>query len=139
MSTREIKRAIKRILKDNEKAGNSTLVNLSAESWKEDDQQWFLDNSSRSFRIRRLFALELPEESNNEFTHVLVRQLIPGVREKLFLYNPTKGSAGFDALPDTDTIGMLLWEKVNNGSTAVSLNDIVRAAKLIGASGGSVQ
>jgi hypothetical protein len=131
---REIERAIKRSLGEYSKAGGGLVffdLGPGAEAWKTDDRKWFLANPLRSFRIRRLFEGELPEAANDGQTHVLVRQLTPGLRDKDFLRDLTKG-AGFDALLNTEEIGMALWEKLNERPTIFSLNTIVRAASLMG-------
>jgi len=131
LSNREIKRAIKRSLEESVKTGfGHMLIDLSAEPWKKDDQEWFLANPLRSFRIRRLYEKEFPQEFNEGQTHVIVRQVMPGLRDKVFLNNPTIGT-DFDNLPDIDEIGMILWEKINNGATTVSLDTVAYAASMM--------
>ena len=95
-------------------------------------------NPLRSFRIRRLYEKELPYEFNNGQTHVLVRQLTPGFRDKVFLCNPVIGS-GFDALPDIDEVGLILWGRIDNGATIASLNDVVHESSMMKMHEGIVQ
>jgi hypothetical protein len=140
MSTREIRRALKRSLKEYAKVGGKAMIaDFSNEPGKKDDREWFSANPSRSYRIRQPFINELTAEFNNKFTHVIVKQLTPGLRDKVFLNIHTQSGAGFDALPDSDTISMLLWEKVNDGSTVICLDTIAQAAQLIDATGEFVQ
>lgn len=124
-STRQINRAIKQIIRDSLKEGFETILfNFNAEPWKEDDKKWFAANPQRSFRIRRLYNNELPKEFNHGETHALVRQVIPGVRDKLYLMD-LKGGASHDALPDVDSVGMILWKKIHDGVGVISLNEVV--------------
>ncbi|SFI70811.1 hypothetical protein [Nitrosomonas sp. Nm34] len=108
----------------------SGLINFTPSPWVKDDKNWFSANASLSYRIRRVYDHEAPEEFNEGLTHVLVRQTMPGYRERIFLTDPPKGS-GFDSLPDIDEIGFILWEKLHDGSTRVCLNEIVRSARLM--------
>lgn len=131
LSSREIKRAIKQLLKESTKASfGNELVDFNAQSWKKDDREWFIANPLRSFIIRRLYEKELPQEFNEGQTHVIVGQLTTGLRDKVFLHNPIIGT-GLDALPDIDEIGMVLWKKINNGATAVSLDTIANEARMM--------
>jgi hypothetical protein len=76
--------------------------------WKEDDRKWFLANPERVFRLRRLHTGELPKEFSHGETHALIRKLRPGVRDKGFLIDDTKGET-LDTLPNSDAMGVVLW------------------------------
>lgn len=57
-------------------------------AWKRADAAWFRSHRRRSFRMRRLFGGEFPAallgDHERAPTHVLVCQVEPGVREKVF-------------------------------------------------------
>lgn len=138
-STRQINHAIKQLFNESKAGGFETLYfDFNTETWKEDDKKWFGANPHRSFRIRRLHKNEITKEFNSGETHVIVRQITPGVRDKVFLKD-MKGGASHDALPDLDSVGMVLWKKIHGGADFISLNDVVSEARMMEAYKGSVQ
>ncbi|MCW5600166.1 hypothetical protein [Nitrosomonas sp.] len=130
-STRQINRAIKQIIRDSLKEEfDAILFNFNAEPWREEDKKWFAAKPRRSFRIRRIYVNELPKEFDSGETHVIVRQITPSIRDKVFLKD-MKGGASYDALPDVDSVGMILWKKFHDGADAISLNDVVSEARMV--------
>lgn len=106
-------------------------IDLSGSSpWKDADKEWFAANPTRSFRIRRLFAGEFPSDFSEGQTHVLVRQLRPGLRDKLALLDARNG-ADFDRFPDDDAACMMLWERLERRDGTFSLAEVITRTKVL--------
>lgn len=82
--------------------------------WKVDDQRFFRANSKRSFRLRRIYPEEYGDLSDDSWTHVLVRQLRPGLRDKRGLGCKHVGFS-LDSLPEDETFYVVLWEEIASG------------------------
>lgn len=114
------------------------LINLAPNHdslWKEDDRRWFAANPKRSFRIRRLFVGELPSEYSDGQTHVLIRQLAPGLRDKRFLLDARNG-IDFDNFPDRDFVALALWERLDRGGASLPLSEVIDQAKAMESAAG---
>lgn len=103
------RRATKQMLRDLA-PGCAVAVTLIDSPWKDDDREWFAARPARSFRLRRLYPGEFPAESLGNATHVIVRQLAPGYRDK-HLAGDACGGADLDALPDSETLAMILRDE----------------------------
>jgi len=107
-------------------------LNLNSKApWKEGDRKWFSENPFRSFRLRRLFPNEFPNDFYEGQTHVLVRQLRPGFRDKQFCLDVANG-ASFDALPNTEEVCMALWIRLIKRTGNFALAEVVAEASLMG-------
>ncbi len=82
--------------------------------WKVDDQRFFIANPKRSFRLRRIYPGEYGDLLDESMTHVLVRQLRPGLRDKRCLGCDRIGYSLND-LPDKEAFLVLLWEELSSG------------------------
>lgn len=138
-------------------------LSLGDSPWKTTDKEWFKAHPSRSFYIRRLLPNELKSlisggrvegsrqtrraanrarakhgrmtpETEANFTHVLVQQAAPGMRVRHVVAVTPAASLGFDALPDTDEIGMALLHMILSGRISVcDLRELVMEAQKIAA------
>ncbi len=138
----DLKRAAKRAIRDLPQ-GHGAAIALADAPWKDDDRRWFAAHPARGLRLRRLYAGEFPAESLGNATHVVVRQLVPGFRDKR-LAGDTRGGLDLDALPDSDNLAALLWDEF--GKAAVTgqpfeLQGVMDRACLMGhaSSAGRVQ
>lgn len=89
--------------------GGNLLVSCCT-PWTEDDRKWFEAHPTRSFRLRRLFRDEYPLILSGCATHVVVRQLAPGMRDKVPCADGDVGRS-LDALPKSDALCMVLWRE----------------------------
>lgn len=114
------------------------LLCLEDAPWKADDRAWFATHPTRSFRLRRLHPGEFPTATLGNATHVIVRQLRPGFRDK-HLAGDACGGADLDALPDSDAIAMVLRDEfaraAASGDPFPLKRALDRAALMVNAAG----
>lgn len=89
--------------------------------WKVDDQRFFIANPKRSFRLRRIYPGEYGDLLDESMTHVLVRQLRPGLRDKR-CFGCDRIGYSLDDLPDKEAFLVLLWEELSSGRIETPLS-----------------
>jgi hypothetical protein len=90
-------------------------------SYKEADRHWFEAHRRRSFHIRRAIAGEpLPA---GDVSHIVVKQIKPGLREKLFLYVPD-GPTGPTEIPDVEHVAIAICQLLECNLEEVPLTKI---------------
>ena len=82
--------------------------------WKEDDRKWFKKNRNCNYRLRRLALGELPEWAVENNTHVVIKQIKQGLRDKRLITDMVKGRH-LDAVPQNEELVSALWQKANFG------------------------
>jgi hypothetical protein len=137
-----LKRAAKQVIRDLPQ-GHGAAFAFADAPWKDDDRVWFAEHPTRSFRLRRLHPGEFPAEILGNATHVTVRQLSPGFRDK-HLAGDARGGTDLDALPDSDAIAMALRDEfakaAASGQPFPLQRAVDRAALMVHAAGkGGVQ
>lgn len=113
----------------------TTLLVSRNTKWTKADKAWFEKRPSRSFRLRELFPGELPAEFNigNAATHVVVRQVAPGFRDKRYL--SLRGPAA--AFPRDDLSLMYVWQNYETATDDfISLEEIFSGVARMGSAGG---
>ena len=83
------------------------MTTVRTDPWQEDDHAWFAAHPERSFRLRRIYANEYPPEFFAS-THVIVRQIKPGNRDKLPTFD-NMGGQYLEAYPDDDASLLAAW------------------------------
>ena len=92
--------------------------------WKTDDRDWFAANPKRSHRLRRMFAGEWPPGTGDGMTHVLIKQLEPGMRVRVLATSPDHGAV-LDECPDHEGLIAELWRRIDAG-VEFNLCDVLR-------------
>jgi hypothetical protein len=99
------------------------------------DRQWFEANPGRSVRMRRIMLGELPLEMDGRLlrnaTHVLVCQLVPGIRQRWPV--PTQATpTELDAVPDSETLLQSLLPIVSDPYGVFTVRDVLYPAEWAG-------
>lgn len=79
----------------------------SSAPYKEADRIWFKVLPGRRYRCRRLHETE--PRPNSTCTHVVVRQIRPGFREKCYFGHPSM-TEGLDAV-ESEAMCKYLWDR----------------------------
>ena len=86
------------------KGHQSLLLCVGAEPWQKVDAAFFRKNPRRSFRLRAA----RPDEATHGTTHVIVKQIRPGVRERMFIRCTAPASVHF-----TDMELAAMWRRLD--------------------------
>ena len=86
----------------------SMLLCVGAEPWQKADAAWFRARPKRCMRVRPMHPGELDSLPAGQSAHMLVRQIRPGFREKMFVSGVTAD------LPDDDAVLLALWQRLND-------------------------
>jgi hypothetical protein len=118
MKIKKTVHVIKRMLAEHARNGAEAVVlTLGFEEWQKDDAPWFEKHPRRSFRLRRIYKGEKVDQLS---THMLVRQIEPGFRDKLPVSSTADTTGEFlDSFEDSDKVLIALWREMSTSHGAI--------------------
>ena len=103
--------------------------------WSRDDAAWFREHPHRSFRLRPVIPGEVPTaaaKSGASQTHVLVRQMAPGYRDRSFFSAKVAADADAACEDASDHELLLMWLESRPGKDPSVKAQVMRIVAMQG-------